>query len=67
MFLKNELRAEIVKHGMTIESLAKAINISDSAMYRKMSGESDFFRNEILAIAKTLKLSNARMCEIFFS
>ena len=67
MFKKNELRSEMVKRGLTIEALAKKIKISDSAMYRKMNGESDFFRNEILAIAKVLGLDNARMCQIFFA
>ena len=66
MFRKNELRSEMVRQGITNESLAKAINISDSAMYRKMNGESDFYRNEIIAISKILNLNNARMCEIFF-
>ena len=66
MFRKNELRSEMVRQGITNESLAKAINISDSAMYRKMNGESDFYRNEIIAISKILNLNNARMCELFF-
>ena len=66
MFKKNELRSEMVRQGITNEALSKAINISDSAMYRKMNGESDFYRNEIIAISKILNLSNERMCEIFF-
>lgn len=67
MFKRNELRAEMVKKGMSCLDLAKAIGIGETTLYRKTIGESDFYRNEIVKIAKALGLSNKRICEIFFA
>jgi len=67
MFRKNELRAEMVREGMTNEALAKAIGITPSSLYRKISGQTDFYRYEIVKISEALHLDDDQMRRIFFA
>lgn len=41
------MRCLLAKKRLTLEGWAKALGISKVTLYRKMSGESDFWRNEI--------------------
>ena len=66
MFKKNELRAEMAREGMTNEALAKAIGINASSLYRKITGQTDFYRYEIVKIAEVLHLDDDTMRRIFF-
>lgn len=71
----NNLRAEIVRRGWTMEKLAAALGMSDVTLRRKMHlatsrGEpdnSEFDRAEILAIKDKLGLTDGQILEIFFS
>ena len=62
-----ELQAEIAKKGLSIPRLAEMIGISKKAFYEKLSGKTEFKRNEILSIKETLGISDERLLEIFFA
>ncbi|EFE47659.1 hypothetical protein HMPREF0863_00299 [Erysipelotrichaceae bacterium 5_2_54FAA] len=47
IFDEHAMRLLLASKGLTIEAWAKALNISKVTLYRKMSGESDFWRDEI--------------------
>ena len=51
---KNELLALMKKHGISSEKITEIIGISRSTFYRKLNGESDFYRSEILAMGTVL-------------
>ena len=66
MFKKNELQAEMVRNCLTAEALSKKLGINIVTLYRKMNGETDFYRNEIVKIAEILHLNKKAICRIFF-
>ena len=47
MFNADVFYTELRKLGMSVPDLAKLLGISKVTLYRKISGESDFFRDEI--------------------
>lgn len=47
MFNEELFHSELKKLGMTVPALAKHLGISKVTLYRKISGESDFYRDEI--------------------
>jgi transcriptional regulator with XRE-family HTH domain len=63
----NELKAEIVRNGLTIEELANKANISRTTLWRRLANPDEFTRAEINAIAKTLNLSGQKVLDIFFT
>lgn len=65
MFQKNEFRAEVVRNGMSLEDVAKAIGINYVSLHRKMNGTSDFYRGEIEKIVRLLNLSGEDVLRIF--
>ena len=67
MFKKNEFRAEVVRNGMSLEDVAKAIGINYVSLNRKMNGTSDFYRGEIEKIVRLLNLSGEDVLRIFFA
>lgn len=67
MFQKNEFKAELVRRGLSVEQVAKMLGIDTVSLYRKMNGESDFFRNEIDVLRRKLNLSDADLLKIFFA
>ncbi len=67
MFKRNEFRAEVVRRGMTIDDVAKAIGINPASLHRKMNGTSDFYRGEIETIVHLLNLSGDDVLRIFFA
>jgi DNA-binding XRE family transcriptional regulator len=67
VFRKNELKAEMARAGMTYETLAKAIDINPSSLYRKINGQTDFYRYEIVKITEILHLDDDTMRRIFFA
>lgn len=60
-----ELRAEIAKNGMTNRSIAKALGISEQALYNKLGGSTEFKESEIKKLIQLLGLSAQRVNEIF--
>ena len=63
----NELKAEIVRNGLTIPKLAKKIGIGKKALYQKLAGKTMFNQKEIVKISKELNLSKETMFFIFFA
>ena len=62
----DNLRAEITRNRMTIEKFGKALDLSKTAIYRRLNGKLDFKRTEILKAKRTLSLSNEDLLNIFF-
>ena len=65
MFNKLKFKAAIVENGKTIADVAKYLNINESTLYRKISGASEFNRDEIQNIFIFLHLDSP--VEIFFA
>ena len=65
MFSKTKLRGKIAENGLNQEKLAQAIGISHVSLSKKINGNTDFTLKEVNAIAKTLKLSNEDIIQIF--
>lgn len=62
----NLLKSQIVLTGKTIKDISEVLNISKSAMYRKMHGKSEFTRLEISKLIDYLSISHDKAMEIFF-
>lgn len=65
MFSKNKFRAAFIEKGMSMQDVANALGISKCTLYRKINGESDFFREEILKVKNMLDRENVD--DIFFA
>lgn len=61
-----ELRAERVKQKLTQKDVAELIGMHELSYLRKENGIRSFRREEMIAIAKAMKLSYRRFFEIFF-
>jgi DNA-binding NtrC family response regulator len=64
LFNKELLKYVIAISGLKIKDLAKEIQISESAFYRKMNKDGDFSRKEILTMLPMLKTEDP--LKIFF-
>lgn len=62
-----ELKIEMMRKGYTIPTLAQAIGMAKKTLYSKLDGKSAFSQPEIVAIRKSLDLSDQRLMEIFFT
>lgn len=62
----NLLKSQIALHGKTIKDIAEKLNISKSALYRKMYGKSEFTRIEISLLIDYLEIDLEKAMEIFF-
>lgn len=65
MFNEKKFKEIIKENGFSMSDIAAFLNINLSTLYRKMSGESDFYRGEIQSLCELLKLENPS--EIFFA
>ena len=63
----NLLKSIITLQGKTIKEVAKNLNISKSAFYRKMHAKTEFTRVEISKLIEILDLSKEKAIEIFFA
>lgn len=63
----NELKAQIVRAGLSIPKLADKIGLNKKTLYAKINGESDFKQPEIVAIQKVLGLNDEAVFAIFFA
>lgn len=63
----NELKAEAVRNGMTMEALASKSHMTRTTLWRRLSNPDEFTRMEIRAIAQALNLSSERVMDIFFA
>lgn len=62
-----KFRSVLILEGKTYKNIAELLNINITTLYRKLNGESDFYRNEIDTVAKYLKLTLEEVEEIFFA
>ncbi|WP_304341123.1 XRE family transcriptional regulator [Metaclostridioides mangenotii] len=62
----NLLKAKLYLKGVKMNKLASQLEISDSALYKKMNRKSEFTRFEISNIIKCLGLDKDEVMEIFF-
>jgi len=62
----NELKAEIVRNGMTIEEFADKSGVTRTTLWRRFGNPSEFTLAEIKSAAKTLSLSGDKVQNIFF-
>lgn len=65
--LKDKLRGKALAVGYNLSCLSSELGIAPSTLTRKMSGESDFTRQEISQIRRLLSLSAAEIDDIFFT
>lgn len=63
----NELRGKIVANGMNVGSFCERFDFNRSTFDRKLSGLSEFNRNEIERIVHALSLSPDDIRNIFFA
>lgn len=67
MFKKNEFRAMLARKEISVGEIAKALSIDPATLSRKISGQSDFYRNEIEKICQILELTPDETLQIFFA
>lgn len=65
MFNKKLFKASVVLAGLTMRQVAAELNIDEATLYRKMSGESDFYRREIQQLCNLLQIKDPT--SIFFA
>ena len=66
MFNKNLFRAKYIERNLKAADVATILGINPATLSRKVSGESDFTRNEIQLFRTALNLSAEEITEIFF-
>ena len=67
MLNRKKLQGKMIEMGFSSLELSKAIGISQSAFFRKLSGISDFTREEIQHIRNLLNLTSEELESIFFA
>lgn len=67
MFKKNEFKAAMARKELSVTDIAKEMGIAPATLFRKISGQSDFYRNEIEKLCQILELSAEDTLKIFFA
>lgn len=65
VFDEYAMRDMLRRKHLTIEGWAKKLGVSKTTLYRKISGESDFWRSEIQSTCEYVNEEN--LSEIFFA
>lgn len=65
MFSENKFKAAVISRGKTLKDVANALGISTVTLYRKMNGESDFYRGEMEKCCEFLGVDNLN--DVFFA
>lgn len=65
LFDKKQFKVAVMLAGLTLRQVAAELNIDETTLYRKMNGESDFYRREIQQLCSILKIENPSA--IFFA
>lgn len=65
MFDKKLFKKVVSDKGYSLSQVAKLIGIDAATLYRKMNGESDFYRSEIQKICRALEINDPM--PIFFA
>jgi len=64
MFNKQKFKAAVALAGKNMKEVASLIGVDVATLYRKMNGESDFFRSEIDILRRELDICDVD--SIFF-
>lgn len=68
MFDEKLFRAQMLVAGVTISDIAKALNINETTVYRKINNDGSFSRDEIQKLCKVLKITTFEtLNRIFFA
>lgn len=67
MFQLNKFKSKLAELEMSVKDAAAIIGCNEVTLYRKMSGVSDFTRNEIQLLRTALKLTAKDVDDIFFA
>ena len=67
MLDKNKFKYYAATKGFTMAVLANNMGMNPATLSKKLSGTTDFTRQEIQTFQKILELSNAEMLSIFFA
>lgn len=67
MFSERNFNALLAKNGKKKSEIASLLGVNVSTLYRKMSGVSDFNRQEIQLIKLAFSLSDEELNSIFFA
>lgn len=62
-----ELKADMVRKGISTEELAHYTGIKRSTLFRRLNMPDRFTLSEIIKISEALELSPSRINEIFFN
>lgn len=65
MFDEKQFKKKLIDCDLTLKEIATAIGISETTLYRKIKGVTDFSRNEMSIIKSTLKLNITEFEQIF--
>lgn len=65
MFDEKKFRAALILRGISLNEVAKSMGINIVTLYRKMSGDSDFYRSEIQKFCELTGIENPS--DIFFA
>lgn len=65
MFNRLKFLGKVKEEGKTIKEVADFLGLNVATLYRKMNGESDFYREEMQQLIIFLNISNPM--EIFFA
>ena len=65
MFDKNKFRVCLILKGKKVADIADSLGINVTTLYRKINGESDFYRNEIQILCEILDIENP--ADVFFA
>lgn len=67
MFNEKLFRMILLREGISLQQIAELLGINPATLYRKMKGDSDFYRDEIQQICDFLHLELKEKEEIFFN
>lgn len=62
----NELKAEIVRNGLTVKEMAGQLGINPATLSNKINSHTEFTRDEIVKIGEILHLPQKKIASIFF-
>lgn len=62
----NELRAQMVRNGFSVEQFGAKIGLKKSAIYRRLSGKVPFSHREMEMVKDVLELDDTQIVSIFF-
>jgi len=62
-----KLHGKLVEKGFSMASMARELGISETTMYNKMSGKTEFTQGEMHTMASRLQMSMQEISAIFFA